>query len=98
MEHNIMLLLLYRNDFVVQLMKIMQNLISDPSGALSLLNSENIGDAKVTKPQTDKRWMINGWRSWNYFSKINFGKRILGMINSYRRLLLTSQPWACSSS
>ena len=43
----------------------MQNLISDPSGALSLLlsllNSENIGDAaKVTKLQTDKRRMING--------------------------------------
>ena len=43
----------------------MQNLISDPCGALSLLlsllNGENIGDAaKVKKLQTDKRWMING--------------------------------------
>ena len=43
----------------------MQNLISDPCDALSLLlsllNSENVGDAvKVTKLQTDKRWMING--------------------------------------
>ena len=43
----------------------MQNLISDPCGALSLLlsllDSENIDDAaKVTKLQTDKRWMING--------------------------------------
>ena len=46
--------------FVVPLIKIIQNIISDPSGALSLLNSENISDAKVTKLQTDKRWMING--------------------------------------
>ena len=43
----------------------MQNLIRDPSGALSLplslLNSENIDDAaKVTKLQTDKRRMVNG--------------------------------------
>ena len=46
--------------FVVPLIKIIQNIISDPSGALSVLNSENIDHAKVTKLQTDKRWMING--------------------------------------